>query len=34
MTLVGGPGEALLAGGVRVAGQGWYPLVIGGASRR
>ena len=31
MTLVGGPGEALLAGGVRVAGQGWYPLVIGGA---
>jgi heat shock protein HtpX len=31
MTLVGGPGEALLAGGVRVAGQGWYPLVLGGA---
>ena len=31
MTLVGGPGEALLAGGVRVAGQGWYPLVFGGA---
>ena len=28
MTLVGGPGEALLAGGVRVAGQGWYPLVV------
>jgi heat shock protein HtpX len=31
MTLVGGPGEALLAGGVRVVGQGWYPLVLGGA---
>src|SRR5215207_9883945 len=31
LTLVGGPGEALLAGGVRVAGQGWYPLVFGGA---
>jgi heat shock protein HtpX len=31
MTVVGGPGEALLAGGVRVAGQGWYPLVFGGA---
>lgn len=31
MTVVGGPGEALLAGGVRVAGQGWYPLVLGGA---
>jgi heat shock protein HtpX len=29
--VVGGPGEALLAGGVRVAGQGWYPLVLGGA---
>ena len=31
MTVVGGPGEALLSGGVRVAGQGWYPLVLGGA---
>ena len=31
MTVVGGPGEALLAGGVRVAGQGWYPLMFGGA---
>ena len=30
MTVVGGPGEALLAGGVRIAGQGWYPLVLGG----
>jgi heat shock protein HtpX len=30
MTLVGGPGEALLSGGVRVAGQGWWPLVLGG----
>jgi heat shock protein HtpX len=31
MTLVGGPGEALLAGGVRVAGHGWWPLMLGGA---
>jgi len=30
MTVVGGPGEALLAGGVRVASQGWWPLMIGG----
>jgi heat shock protein HtpX len=30
MTVVGGPGEALLAGGVRVAGQGWWPLMLGG----
>ena len=29
MTVVGGPGEALLTGGVRVAGQGWWPLVAG-----
>ena len=33
MTVVGGPGEALLAGGVRVAGQGWWPLVLGGGAR-
>ncbi len=26
MTVVGGPGEALLSGGVRVAGQGWWPI--------
>jgi heat shock protein HtpX len=32
MTVVGGPGEALLSGGVRVAGQGWWPLVVGGAA--
>lgn len=31
MTVVGGPGEALLSGGVRVAGQGWWPLMLGGA---
>ena len=31
MTSSAAPGEALLAGGVRVAGQGWWPLVIGGA---
>ncbi len=30
MTVVGGPGEALLGGGLRVAGQGWWPLAIGG----
>ena len=30
MTVVGGPGEALLAGGVRVASQGWWPLMLGG----
>jgi heat shock protein HtpX len=30
MTVVGGPGEALLSGGVRVASQGWWPLMIGG----
>jgi heat shock protein HtpX len=30
MTVVGGPGEALLAGGVRVASQGWWPLILGG----
>jgi heat shock protein HtpX len=30
MTVVGGPGEALLSGGTRVAGQGWWPLMIGG----
>jgi heat shock protein HtpX len=32
MTIVGGPGEALLSGGVRVAGQGWWPLVVGGVA--
>jgi heat shock protein HtpX len=32
MTVVGGPGEALLAGGVRVVGQGWWPLILGGAA--
>jgi heat shock protein HtpX len=31
MTVVGGPGEALLAGGVRVASQGWFPIMAGGA---
>jgi len=31
MTVVGGPGEALLQGGIRVAGQGWWPLMLGGA---
>jgi heat shock protein HtpX len=31
MTVVGGPGEALLSGGVRVASQGWWPLILGGA---
>jgi heat shock protein HtpX len=31
MTVVGGPGEALLSGGVRVASQGWFPVMIGGA---
>jgi heat shock protein HtpX len=30
MTVVGGPGEALLSGGLRVAGHGW-PLGVGGA---
>jgi heat shock protein HtpX len=30
MTVVGAPGEALLAGGVRVASQGWFPIVVGG----
>jgi heat shock protein HtpX len=30
MTVVGGPGEALLAGGVRVASQGWFPVMAGG----
>ncbi len=30
MTVVGGPGEALLAGGVRVASQGWFPIMVGG----
>ena len=30
MTVVGGPGEALLSGGMRVAGQGWWPLMLGG----
>jgi heat shock protein HtpX len=32
MTVVGGPGEALLSGGVRVVSQGWWPLVLGGAA--
>jgi heat shock protein HtpX len=32
MTVIGGPGEALLSGGVRVAGQGWWPLMLGGAT--
>lgn len=31
MTVVGGPGEALLSGGARVASQGWWPLMLGGA---
>lgn len=31
MTVVGGPGEALLQGGVRVASQGWWPLMLGGS---
>jgi heat shock protein HtpX len=31
MTVIGGPGEALLTGGIRVAGQGWWPLMLGGA---
>jgi heat shock protein HtpX len=30
MTVVGGPGEALLSGGLRVAGHGW-PIGVGGA---
>jgi heat shock protein HtpX len=30
MTVVGGPGEALLAGGTRVMSQGWFPIMIGG----
>jgi heat shock protein HtpX len=30
MTVVGAPGEALLAGGVRVAAQGWFPIMVGG----
>ena len=33
MTVVGGPGEALLAGGVRVAGYGWLPLIAGRRDR-
>jgi len=32
MTVVGAPGEALLSGGVRVASQGWWPLMLGGAT--
>jgi len=32
MTVIGGPGEALLSGGVRVAGQGWWPLIVGGVA--
>ena len=32
MTVVGGPGEALLSGGVRVVNQGWWPLVLGGGA--
>lgn len=32
MTVVGAPGEALLSGGVRVVGQGWWPVMIGGAT--
>jgi heat shock protein HtpX len=31
MTVVGGPGEALLTGGLRVASNGWWPLIAGGA---
>jgi heat shock protein HtpX len=31
MTVVGAPGEALLAGGTRVASQGWFPVMVGGA---
>jgi heat shock protein HtpX len=31
MTVVGGPGEAVLAGGARVASQGWFPVMAGGA---
>src|SRR4051794_36869022 len=30
MTVVGGPGEALLSGGLRVASQGWFPIIAGG----
>jgi heat shock protein HtpX len=30
MTVVGGPGEALLSGGLRIAGHGW-PIGVGGA---
>ena len=33
MTVVGGPGEALLQGGARMTGQGW-PLMLGGAVAR
>ena len=32
MTVVAAPGEALLSGGVRVASQGWWPLLLGGAT--
>ena len=32
MTVVGGPGEALLSGGIRITGHGWWPLVVGGAT--
>jgi heat shock protein HtpX len=32
MTIVGAPGEALLSGGVRVVSQGWWPVMIGGAT--
>jgi heat shock protein HtpX len=32
MTVIGGPAEALLSGGVRVAGQGWWPLIVGGVA--
>ncbi len=31
MTLIGGPGEALLSGGSRVACQGWWLMMMGGA---
>ncbi len=30
MTVVGGPGEALLTGGLKVASHGWFPLIVGG----
>src|SRR4051794_8673694 len=32
MTVVGGPGEALLNGGVHMAGQGWWPMIAGGVA--